>query len=67
MLNPLAAYTEAGRKSAEARRQHDEARALFHASWARRAIALEKPEDRSQAFRAFDLAYKDAAGFRPVF
>lgn len=42
MLNSPQFYVELGTKAAEARNQHDEARAKFHAEHFRRAKALEQ-------------------------
>ena len=58
MLNKPEAYTEAGRKAAEARNQRDESRAQFHADWFRRARCLESDADRAEANRLYDEAYK---------
>lgn len=60
MLNLESAYQEAGEKCGEARNQHDEARALFHNNWFRRAKALEQTEDRDKAQGLFDAGYSAA-------
>ena len=60
MLNSIETYQEAGRKSAIARNQHDEATANFHKNWLSRAKALERDEDKQSAQGAFDQGYKDA-------
>lgn len=57
MLNDISAYTEAGQKAGLARKQRDQGRVSHWSDWARRAIALEKPEDREAARKAFDEAY----------
>lgn len=58
MLNTEAVYQDLGKKSAEARNQHDEARARFHANHFRLAKAMEKPEDRLVADRLYREAYE---------
>lgn len=60
MLNSPEAYIEAGRKSAEARNQRGEARAMFHTEWFRRARGLEQGEDKVEANRLFQAAYSEA-------
>mgnify|MGYP000874367688 CR=1 FL=1 len=58
MLNYPQFYVELGTKAAEARNQHDEARAKFHADHFRRARGLEQEEDRILA----DTLYREAYG-----
>lgn len=59
MLNSFEFYREIGRQAAEARNQHDEARAKFHAEYFRKARALEKEEFRILAGQIYDDAYKE--------
>jgi len=67
VLNSPETYREAGRMTAEARRQHDEARAQFHRQWLSLALALEQPESRAEARRLFDEGYTAAQPARPSF
>lgn len=60
MLNTPAAYTEAGRKSAEARNQRDEARAKHWAEYFSRMRGSEQDADRTEARRLYDAAYTTA-------
>lgn len=57
MLNPEANYTEAGRKSAEARNQRDEARAQHWARYFQGMRNLERAEDRQRAQALYQEAY----------
>lgn len=58
MLNFPQFYVELGTKTAEARNQHDEARAQFHADYFRRAKALEQGDDKILADALYHNAYK---------
>lgn len=58
MLNQPEFYSDLGTKAAEARNQHDEARAKFHAEHFRRAKGLEQGEDRILADTLYREAYK---------
>ena len=60
MLNNPDAYTEAGRKAAEARNQRDEARAQHWAEYFRRMRGSEQGQDRQEAYRLYNEAYKTA-------
>ena len=60
MLNHPDAYTEAGRKSAEARNQRDEDRAQHWARHFRAMRGLEQGPDRMEAGRLYDAAYAAA-------
>lgn len=60
MLNPEANYTEAGRKSAEARNQRDEARAQHWARYFQGMRNLERAEDRAKAAALYQAAYSEA-------
>lgn len=64
MLNHPDAYREAGRRTAIARRQHDEARAQSHKDWFARALVLEAEPDRTTARRLFDEGYAEAQPHR---
>lgn len=66
MLNPLAAYQEAGQKAGKASRQRDTCTAQFHSRWMRSAIALEPEEHRAAARKAFDDAYRAEATPTPL-
>lgn len=57
MLNNPDAYTEAGRKSAEARNQRDEARAQHWAQHFRRMRGSEQDAARLEAYRLYNEAY----------
>ena len=59
MLNSIEMYQEAGRKAAEARHQHDEARAEHWTQHASRMRNLEAKEDRAAAQDAFRVAYRE--------
>jgi hypothetical protein len=65
MLNHPDTYREAGKATAQARRQHDEARAAFHRQWFTRAQALEAETDRAEARRLFDEGYTAGQPHRP--
>jgi len=58
MLNYPQFYVELGTKTAEARNQHDEARAKFHADYFRRAKALEQGDDKILADTLYYNAYE---------
>lgn len=61
MINNPDSYTEAGRKSAQARNQRDEARAQHWASYFRRMQTSEATQaDRDEARRLYDTAYTEA-------
>lgn len=60
MLNTPEFYTDLGTKAAVARNQKDEARANSHAEHFRRARNLETGDDRQEANRLYDEAYKAA-------
>lgn len=61
MLNDKAEYERAGTLAAIARGNGDEATALSWSDWVRRAIALERGEDKKIARMYFDYGYKRAA------
>ncbi len=60
-LNSIEAYVESGTKAGLASKRHDAANSAFHSDWARRAIAMEAPEYRHVARKAFDDAYRAVA------
>jgi len=60
MLNTEENYTEAGRKSAEARNQRDEARAQHWARYFQGMRNLERPDDRKKAETLYQVAYSEA-------
>lgn len=60
MLNHPDSYTEAGRKSGEARNQRDEARAQHWAQYFSRMQRSEQDADRTEARRLYDAAYTAA-------
>ncbi len=66
MLNSRESYTEAGRKSAEARNQRDEARAQHWADYFRRMRSSEQGDDRITAEQLYREAYTQARTFLPV-
>ena len=60
MLNHPDAYTEAGRKAAEARNQRDEARAQHWARYFSQMRGSEQDADRTEARRLYDAGYTQA-------
>ena len=58
MLNPEINYTEAGRKSAEARNQRDEARAMHWAQYYQGMRGLEQGDNRQKAAKLYQDAYE---------
>ena len=60
MLNPEINYSEAGRKSAEARNQRDEARAQHWAQYFQGMRNLERGDDRARAQQLYQDAYTEA-------
>ena len=60
MLNNPDAYTEAGRKAAEARNQRDEARAQHWARYFAQMRSSEQDADRTEARLLYDAAYTAA-------
>ena len=58
MLNTPEFYRDLGVKSAQARNQHDEARASFHAEHFRKARDLEQGKDREDAAHCYKLGYE---------
>jgi hypothetical protein len=60
MLNHPDAYTEAGRKAAEARNQRDEARAQHWARYFSQMRGSEQDADRTEARRLYDEGYTQA-------
>lgn len=66
MLNSLTTYEDAGRRSAKARRQKDEAQCRFIKDWYRRAKAMERREDQASVTEAFERGYREAATPTPV-
>ena len=65
MLNRREAYTEAGRKAAEARNQRDESRAMHWVRHFRAMRAMEQGTDRDEARRLYDAAYTEARTLPP--
>ena len=63
-MNMLDAYEECGRKAAKARNEGDEARATFEDQHYRKMRALETPEYRAQADRAYNVGYLAARNVR---
>ena len=60
MINTIEFYKDLGTKSAEARNQHDEPRARFHAEHFRKARGLENEDDRLLCSQVYDEAYRAA-------
>ncbi|WP_157497272.1 hypothetical protein [Diaphorobacter sp. J5-51] len=60
-LNAIEAYAHAGTMAGRASKRRDAACSAFHSDWAKRAIALEAPDDRPAARKAFDDAYRAEA------
>lgn len=60
MLNSRESYAEAGRKSAQARNQRDEARAQHWADYFRRMRSSEQGDDRITAEQLYREAYTQA-------
>ena len=61
MINPLAAYHEAGSKSGRAMRHNDTALSRHWYNWAQKAMRLESAEYRRECQKEFDQAYREAA------
>ena len=59
MINQITAYQQAGRNSARARKQGDEARARFEADYAARMWNVETPENRTLAQVKYREAYRN--------
>jgi hypothetical protein len=60
MLNPAENYTAAGKGSAIARNQRDEARARHWAEYFRAMRGYEKGDDRQTADKLYHDAYTEA-------
>lgn len=60
-LNSIETYAHAGTMSGRASKRHDAACSSFHSDWAKRAIAMEAPDYRQEARKAFDDAYRAEA------
>ena len=58
MLNTLEFYFDIGKKVAVARNEHDESRAIFEMDYLRRALGVEKREDKPAARAAYDAGFK---------
>lgn len=63
MINSKANYEDAGRKSAKARHNHDEATARFHYDWYMKAKRLESQDDQYLAESYFTNAYKEERNY----
>jgi hypothetical protein len=61
MLNSREEYERAGKLASVARSNGDEALARHWSEWVRKAIALERGDDKVIARQLFDAAYKQAA------
>jgi hypothetical protein len=59
MLNTIGFYFDIGKKVATARNERDEARAVFEMDYLRRALGVEKREDRPAARAAYDAGFKE--------
>lgn len=59
MLNTLEFYFDIGKKVAVARNERDEARAMFEMDYLRRALGVEKREDKPAARVAYDAGFKE--------
>lgn len=57
MINTIEAYTECGRKAAEARNQRDEVRAQHWKDYFQRMRNMEQGDDRLCAYNAYHDAY----------
>ncbi len=60
-LNSIETYAHAGTMAGQASKRRDTGCAAFHSDWAKRAIALESPDYRLVARKAFDDAYRAEA------
>ena len=61
VLNSIETYAHAGTMAGQASRRRDTGCASFHSDWAKRAMALESPDYRQVARKAFDDAYRAEA------
>jgi hypothetical protein len=59
MLNPISFYFDIGKKVATARNERDESRAIFEMDYLRRALGVEKRDDRPAARAAYDAGFKE--------
>jgi hypothetical protein len=59
MLNTLDFYFDIGKKVAVARNERDESRAIFEMDYLRRALGVEKREDKPAARAAYDAGFKE--------
>ena len=60
-LNSIDVYAHAGTMAGLASKRRDTSCAAFHSDWAKRAMALESPDYRQVARKAFDDAYRAEA------
>jgi hypothetical protein len=60
MLNTLEFYFDIGKKVAVARNERDEARAVFEMDYLRRALGVEKREDKPAARAAYAAGFKES-------
>jgi len=60
-LNNIDVYAHAGTMAGMASKRRDTSCAAFHSDWAKRAMALEAPDYRLVARKAFDDAYRAEA------
>lgn len=60
-LNNIDVYAHAGTMAGMASKRRDTSCAAFHSDWAKRAMALEAPDYRLAARKAFDDAYRAEA------
>jgi len=58
-LNSLEAYSDAGTRAGLARRRKDPGLVGFIEDWFRRAISLEKPENRPACRAAYEASYRE--------
>jgi len=58
MLNNLEFYFDIGKKVAVARNERDESRAIFEMDYLRRALGVDKREDKPAARAAYDAGFK---------
>lgn len=61
MFNDLAVYAETGKRAGIASRQRDTSRVDFHGRWLRDSLALEAPENRAAARKAYEDSYRAEA------
>lgn len=58
-MNTIEVYRDTGSKAGKAARKRDYMLTNFHNQWLSRALALEKPEDRTTCREAYNSAYRE--------